>query len=378
MKKLFLFSLFALTAGLYGDYMNPNSDQRGFQPLRQRLAQRDAGCPNYARGSAMPYTTIVDEDAQGGGARQQYYYYGSDRNQRSEDYDNDDEADNSALFNRGNIRENINNLRNNPEFRDRMQNAREKVSNNPELRDRLNNARDNLRGSMQGTYYNRSAQQSAANSNDLQGGSYFNRSSQATATAANDTFGSENDRIIGQRIRDAIKGGWFSKGYEQVNLDVNNGIVTIRGFVATLDDRRNVEDAVRRINGVNNIRNQLTVQANNPDAANTNATTRSGQMNAQDNDDDEDDEDDDDNDYPQDRAANASDQEINKRIRDAIGGGLFTRKFEGVVIRTDKGIVTLEGWVDSFDDQRKLSDETRKIQGVRSINNNVQVKNKSS
>lgn len=358
MNKLFILSLFALTAGLYADHYG-NPYQGNFQQRGMGFQQGNSGqpaCMAQGRHSSMPYTTIVNEDQQG--PRQQYYYYGAD-NQRDEDYD--DEEDNTYYnINRDNLRQNI---------RERTSNV-----NRDDLRQNIRDRAQNFRGSLQ----ERGLTQDRAQN------TYFNRSAQTTA--ASDTFTSDSDRALGQRIRDAIKGGWFSRGYEQVSLDVNNGIVTLRGFVVSLDDKKKVEDAVKNVNGVNNVRNQLSI-ANQDRATNGSQTTsadnrtlmnRNQTTQSEDDDEDEDDEDDNDNDYPQDRASSAADRQINSRIRDAIGNGWFAKKYEAIVIRTDQGIVTIEGFVDTFDDQRKLNDEIRKIAGVRSVNNNVQVKDKSS
>lgn len=350
MKKLIIMSLFAMSsAGLYGEYADQRilnqPERQGFRPSGQPgcLNQQQGTRPGYFSQSrnfgqsTMPYTTIVNEEAQSGGARQQYYYYGADsKNQRDEDYDNDDEDDNdSSYYNRSSNDINREDLRRN-------------------LQERANNLRGAVQDRAQNTYFNRNAQTNAATA---------------------DTFNSDADRALGQRIRDAIKGGWFSKGYEQVSLDVNNGIVTLKGFVISLDDKKKVENAVKDVNGVNNVNNQLTVQANQDNAS----SMRNANVNqANTDDDDEDDDDEDDNDYPQDRAATDADRRLNNKIRDAISNGWFAKKFETLVIRTDKGTVTIEGVVESFDDQRKLNDEIRKVEGVRSVNNNVQVKNKAS
>lgn len=369
MKKLIVMSLFAISsAGLYADY-----DQRNLrQELRGMRQAGQAGCINQQQQgsrpgyfsqsrnfgqSSMPYTTIVNEDAQSGGARQQYYYYGADsKNQRDEDYDNDDEDNNdNSYYNRGS-----NTTINREELRRNIQERAGNI-NREELRGNLQDRANNLRGALQDRAQN----------------TYFNRNAQTATGATSDTFNSDSDRALGQRIRDAIKGGWFSKGYEQVSLDVSNGIVTLRGFVVSLDDKKKVEDAVKDVNGVSNVKNQLAVQAKQDNASSMRSANQANQTTSDDDDDDED-YDDDDNDYPQDRAATDADRRINNKIRDAISNGWFAKKFETLVIRTDKGTVTIEGVVESFDDQRKLNDEIRKVEGVRSVNNNVQVKNKAS
>ncbi|KAF3362220.1 hypothetical protein PHSC3_001287 [Chlamydiales bacterium STE3] len=316
MKKFIVMSLFVISASnLYGDYgRNPSYDG---QQLQQRFRQQQAGSTNqqqatsnsaYGTQSSMPYYTINEKAFQEmrdqekrnnqQDTRQQYYYYGADnQNLRDDDYE-DDEDDNSTIYN-------------------------------------TTISSGTIRGNPQNIYYNK--------------GEPLN------SFAKNDTYSNETDRRLGEKVRNAIKGGWFSKGYEQVQLDVNNGIVTLRGFVATLDDRKKVEDAVKDVDGVNKVQNNLNIQA--PQDKSSDNAARSS-----------------DNEYPQDKASNETDRQINKRIRDLLGKGWFIDKYETVNLQTENGIVTIRGFVASFDDHRKLNEEVRKVEGVRSVNNNAQVK----
>jgi len=81
--------------------------------------------------------------------------------------------------------------------------------------------------------------------------------------------------------------------------------------------------------------------------------------------------------YPQDRFQTGNDKEINKKIRDKITGW-FTDSYKNIQLNTANGVVTIEGFVETFSDKNKLNDELKNVDGVRSVNNNVQVKNKSS
>lgn len=77
--------------------------------------------------------------------------------------------------------------------------------------------------------------------------------------------------------------------------------------------------------------------------------------------------------YPKDTFSTTADHNINARIRKKFSGWLRDN-YELVVLHTDNGIVIIEGFVASDDDRRKLSDEIRNTPGVRSVNNNAQVK----
>lgn len=67
-----------------------------------------------------------------------------------------------------------------------------------------------------------------------------------------------SDQEIEKKIKSNLS-SWFSNEYQNVSYDVNNGYVVLRGSVNTLEDKKKVEDAVRKIDGVKQINNQITV-----------------------------------------------------------------------------------------------------------------------
>lgn len=69
-----------------------------------------------------------------------------------------------------------------------------------------------------------------------------------------------SDQDLTKKIRDKIGSGWFSRGYEDVQVAVNNGNVTLAGTVRTIDDKQKVEKEVRKIDGVKNVDNRISVQ----------------------------------------------------------------------------------------------------------------------
>lgn len=77
--------------------------------------------------------------------------------------------------------------------------------------------------------------------------------------------------------------------------------------------------------------------------------------------------------YPQDSYSSEMDRQINGKIRKAITGWV-TDSYKNIALSTNNGVVTLSGYVANIDDTTKLVNEIRKIDGVRSVTNNVQVK----
>ena len=68
-----------------------------------------------------------------------------------------------------------------------------------------------------------------------------------------------SDQMLAKQIQDSLH-GVFSNKYNNVNVSVNNGNVTLQGFVATQEDRTDLEQKVRAMNGVRGIDNQVIVQ----------------------------------------------------------------------------------------------------------------------
>lgn len=69
----------------------------------------------------------------------------------------------------------------------------------------------------------------------------------------------QNDQQLTSKIQDSIRSA-FSNKYNNVNVSVNNGNVTLTGTVASQDDKNNLEQKIRGMPGVQNVTNQVTVQ----------------------------------------------------------------------------------------------------------------------
>jgi osmotically-inducible protein OsmY len=71
--------------------------------------------------------------------------------------------------------------------------------------------------------------------------------------------GSQEDQQLTGRIRDSLR-SMFSNKYNNVNVSMNNGTVTLTGTVASDSDKSDLEQKVRSFPGVRNVNNQVTVQ----------------------------------------------------------------------------------------------------------------------
>jgi len=81
--------------------------------------------------------------------------------------------------------------------------------------------------------------------------------------------------------------------------------------------------------------------------------------------------------YPQDSAASFQDRQLNAKIRDKLSGGLFSKDYDKkIVLKTANGMVLITGTVDKDDDIQKVTDKVKDIEGVKSVDNQLSVKNK--
>ncbi len=185
--------------------------------------------------------------------------------------------------------------------------------------------------------------------------------------------GTISDADLTSQIQDSVTS---KNGYENVNVRVTNGQVTLQGSVNSSSDKQKIEKDIRTIDGVKGITNQITVQ--NPtsyndsysrqrtysynDSQTANDTTATSQSSP--------------NDFPQDRGTTESDKQLNQKIRDKVSRGWVTNSFKDVALNTNNGYVTLDGVVESPSELKKLVEKIQKIDGVRGVQSNLSVKNR--
>lgn len=171
-------------------------------------------------------------------------------------------------------------------------------------------------------------------------------------TESKDNQKNTSDQEIAKNIRDKISSGWFAKGFDQVNVQVNNGNVTLQGFVKTQDDKEKVEKEVRNVQGVKNVNNQIVVQQGNDTAYNDDNTMASTKA--------------------------ISDQDLAKKINDKLHSGWFSRGYDQVTADVNNGVVTLQGSVKTWADKEKVEKEIRDMDGVRKLNSGIDVQDLTS
>jgi hyperosmotically inducible protein len=119
---------------------------------------------------------------------------------------------------------------------------------------------------------------------------------------------------------------------ENISVTVENGVVTLRGMVELLDEKRQAEEATHGIDDVMDVKNLLVL-----------------------------------------KPVPLSDQEIANDVAKVIRESVFYDIFDWVEGRVDEGVVRLDGYVREpwrKDDYERL---VEKVEGVRDIENNLEV-----
>jgi osmotically-inducible protein OsmY len=222
-------------------------------------------------------------------------------------------------------------------------------------------------------YDSQPQQEQGYNQQGSQNQGYY-RQDRQTANRDSNSQRPLSDQELVKKIHDKLSSGWFSKGYQNVSYDVSNGNVALRGTVETINDKSKVEETVRGIEGVRQISNQITISApassrmdnaayrNQADSSRDSSYYAEGDVNAPK------------KGTAQDYAATESDRQINAKIRDKLNGGWFSRGYDTVIIRTTNGVVVISGIVDEASEAQKISDNVKNVEGVKAVNNQLQVK----
>ncbi|MFV0339398.1 MAG: BON domain-containing protein [Parachlamydiaceae bacterium] len=83
-------------------------------------------------------------------------------------------------------------------------------------------------------------------------------------------YSQQSNQEISKKVKEVIGAGsgWFSKRFEHVSFDVNNGTVTLKGTVDSEDNKISLEETVKKISGVTRVNNEITIARDTSDAYN--------------------------------------------------------------------------------------------------------------
>jgi len=134
-----------------------------------------------------------------------------------------------------------------------------------------------------------------------------------------------------------------------VTVLVEEGVVTLKGTVKTLDDKQKVEKEVNDVDGVIDVKSDLTIRKDGS----------AGKA----------------KEFPQDNYTTSNDELLNEQIRNDVSRGWLWTSYKSISLSTDNGVVTLKGNVDDKSDQDKIMKEIQKIKGVKSVKSELKFKN---
>jgi hyperosmotically inducible protein len=126
----------------------------------------------------------------------------------------------------------------------------------------------------------------------------------------------------------------------QINVDTNAGVVQLSGFVDTVAARTKAEDDARLVQGVQSVSNRLEVRS-------------------------------------EERTAGRSidDATLTAKVKGALIENSITKAHD-INVTTNGGVVQLNGFVDTAQQSSKAVDIARSIDGVKEVQNNLEVKAK--
>ena len=149
--------------------------------------------------------------------------------------------------------------------------------------------------------------------------------------------GASKDSLITAKAKIALYADDRVSG-SSINVDTKNGVVSLRGKVASADEKKAAEDVAKGIDGVTDVKNQLQVVA---------ASQR--------------------------KAVDAKDDDITKAVKSRLSKDARL-KGSNVDVRADKGVVTLTGEVKDLGARARASEVARGVVGVRAVKNELKEK----
>ncbi len=162
------------------------------------------------------------------------------------------------------------------------------------------------------------------------------------------------DKDVAKSVSDALTSGLFSNNYQNVSFDVNNGVVTLRGYVYAADDKTKVENKIQGVAGVKQVISEITVVGQKTQTSAPSTDKKAAKANSQD------------------YAATEGDKALNTQIRERLSA-LPNANQDNITLRTTVGIVTIGGKVGKLEDTQLISEEIKQVKGVKSVINKLSV-----
>lgn len=163
-----------------------------------------------------------------------------------------------------------------------------------------------------------------------------------------------SDQATSKRVYEALY-GYISVGNQNIAFEINDGVITLTGHVNSQEDKDKIENDLKKIDGVKEINNKITVidakkfVYYQPKIVDNGTSIKNSSK------------------LSKDYGALDKDKKINAALREKLDG----RGFTNVSIITANGVVTLTGTVNSSEEFDPFVNEIEKIDGVKKVNNKV-------
>lgn len=151
-----------------------------------------------------------------------------------------------------------------------------------------------------------------------------------------------SDSEIKNKINKELQGGWFSSDYNNVSVNVNDGVVTLTGIVEDEGDLEEIEERLSDIQGVKLIKNNLVL---------TSSDNRSNRK--------------------------MSSKHIRKKVEQELNDTWWST-YDDVDVEVHGSTVILKGSVESESDIEDIEERLRTIPGVKVIRSELKIRENGS
>ena len=157
-------------------------------------------------------------------------------------------------------------------------------------------------------------------------------------TATHESTGTYiDDSAVTTKVMAALGGDPVTKARE-ISVKTYRGVVQLSGFVASEEERHEAVQDARKVEGVRDVEDEMQVGAHSSTVG-----------------------------------AAVSDSDLTLRVKSALIGNPET-KARQIDVTTENGVVLLSGFVDSNEERDEAANVAKTVQGVKAVDNGLQLK----
>jgi hyperosmotically inducible protein len=158
-----------------------------------------------------------------------------------------------------------------------------------------------------------------------------------TGCAGNRSLGERvDDAAITAKVKTQLATDPTAKAY-QINVDTANGVVQLNGFVDSQDGKQAAERVARSVDGVTRVRNNLEIKGGDRSFGEA-----------------------------------VDDNALTAKVKAALAADSNTKAYQ-INVDVNQGTVALGGFVDTEESKNNASRIARSVDGVRNVENNLQI-----